>query len=1435
MKRLNIRLLVVLALGVLVVSVGTHFLHGYQLSRMADSFLARADEAKAQGDDAEEIKLLQRYMLYRPKDVPTLKRLLNTIKNKVFAGGIEGASFEDLNLLFEGLNRAVQSYPEDIDLRREAIDFALRVQRIPDAKDNLAALESLTTLNSDDKVKWAQCLIFENDNDKAIQLLGELIGFDRRAETIDPKKAAAPNELRAYSILADLYRVRIRQNDFTIPDLIMDHMVQANADQFEAYLTRADYYRLTRKGREGIEMGQPDLQKAVELAPDDARVIIAAADSKMRLSQFEEARELLNKGLEKYPDDSRMYHVASRLSEMMGDQEAALQHIVQGLERLKQNRGLMVRRAELELDLGKSADARTTYERIKDRVTPLYAEYLLARLEMTDGKYLPASERLERVRTALKTEASIPGLIDALRFCYDKLGKRDLSSKLDRANADSPDAKLRLAQDLKRRGSYKEALALFQELSELKELTEDGKKVILYNLYDVHIDLQNALPENDRNWDHVEQLGKKVIAALGLQGADLEFFEIDSLLRKGRLADARLRVERAVISYPRDIKFWLQLDRLTRDHEQGLKILERMKANVGDTPEGRLAVANRLVQANPPDLVERLEALRHGLNGFNQQGQQQVMNGLASQFERIKEYSHALAIWKDLQAQSPDSAVIANKIFETALASGDEKLIDESMGRLSELTTKNSTEFRIAEIKRHLWEIRNDKRGKEELGDLISRLDKLSTERPDWYEVYQLKGDAFVQQSQVQKAVSSYQTAIEKSQGNQRPVRALVELLLATGHLAEAQPFIKMLPAESRTSQETQAEISYLTGRDPEAGLARALEVISPDSQNAGDLVFLSHIQQAAKKLPDALATSQRATELDPQNSQAWLRYVTLLASTRQTEQADAALRKIQVTVDEKKMPLLMGQCSALLGRTEDAKQWYKQSYEAQPNDTIVVRNMIQLAMHMNDMTMANEYLDKLMQISAADRQSQADIAWARREKAKLLAASQTFSDFRKAIALIEENKNVNGELLGDDLSVWLLLHSNRPEPDSRAKAVAKLESLDRQYPLSASARVIQAKLYNLANRWTEAKSIMVSVLAEEPENEAAIAQYVDWLLQRDEVSDAAAWARKLSPNTSDGLRLSCIILVRQKQSKEAAKMLLALVPDDLPKERSGVIREVARMFAHLGQYDQNFYKLANTQWRRYLKLAPEAMPGYLEFLLSIPGEKQLDQALSVGDKLVQRAIRDEKWADVMQYVSITIAGLRNHKDDIKANPKYCQTVEQWLDAANKGANESAVVREQAALAELQDDPRKIEQRYRQFLALTSGSDIDKGIIRNNLAYLLAVNNKGQEALEVIQEAIRVLGVRTDLRDTRAMAYISMGRYQDALDDLQAVVESGEATAQLYFHLAMATHKNGQSKLAIEHMKKSLEMGLDLGSMSRAEQSLCQSLMTELGLSFPAT
>ncbi len=115
-----------------------------------------------------------------------------------------------------------------------------------------------------------------------------------------------------------------------------------------------------------------------------------------------------------------------------------------------------------------------------------------------------------------------------------------------------------------------------------------------------------------------------------------------------------------------------------------------------------------------------------------------------------------------------------------------------------------------------------------------------------------------------------------------------------------------------------------------------------------------------------------------------------------------------------------------------------------------------------------------------------------------------------------------------------------------------------------------------------------------------------------------------------------------------------------------------------------------------------------------------------------------------------------------------------------------------------------------------------------NLAWLRARRDgNGAEALELVAQAMTLDGPAPDLLDTRAVAYLAMGRDDLAIKDLEDAVAVRPSPLK-YLHLAEAylmASRRSEATLALHSAKTA---GLSADSLSPLEREICRRLLAEL-------
>ncbi len=187
-----------------------------------------------------------------------------------------------------------------------------------------------------------------------------------------------------------------------------------------------------------------------------------------------------------------------------------------------------------------------------------------------------------------------------------------------------------------------------------------------------------------------------------------------------------------------------------------------------------------------------------------------------------------------------------------------------------------------------------------------------------------------------------------------------------------------------------------------------------------------------------------------------------------------------------------------------------------------------------------------------------------------------------------------------------------------------------------------------------------------------------------------------------------------------------------------------------------------------------------------------------------------------------------------QATPERTKKVEEWIKAGNEGGKGKFDGALELLLAELYEFEGRYDEAtkiYRARLADNDANAVQKAIVKNNLAFLLAISknpkSEAKEAVDLTQQAIQVLGPTSDLLDTRGLAYLAAGNMQDAIADLRLAADDSPSIAKL-FHLAQAEKQANNLDAARKALAKAEELGLSADRFSPREREIYTQLAKEL-------
>ncbi len=588
-RKLNLKLLLLLAGGSVLLGLGVYLLHGVQVRRNVKGLLARAVAAETEGQADKAEDYYRRYLTFRPDDVETLIRYARLLEGP--GGSLAGRARAE-----PVYKKVVRLDGGRTDIRRKLMDLAIQAGQFPDAQ---AQVEYLLRASPDDG--------------ELTYLLGrceEAAGrFREAAVNYEKARRLAPTQIEAYTRLADLLRLRL--GDAARADRVMDArkdqdgLIAHNGQSAAAYLERARYR--TRFAVPGVDAGG-DVAHALGLAPDDADVLLAAAATASGKGDLAAARAHLQHGLERNPRNPGLYQAIAELELQANRPEEALSWLRKGVE--SQPKGREAERTILSLTLadalirvGKADEADRVIATLRGGlVRPEILDFLAASGLVARGEWARGANALDGVYPLL---ASSPDSEDftkrclvQLGRCYEKLGnvdqRYDAYQKAVAIDRD-PDplwapSRLGLAAALVDLNRIDAALEQYRIV--MARAPEAG--LLLARLQIV----QNLRrPPEQQRWDEVEQtLGTIERGLAESRKTDaaprLSIIRAESLAARGEISPARQLIDQALAKFPEDIDLWVASANLAgreKDPAATLAVLDEARRKLGDRIELRLA------------------------------------------------------------------------------------------------------------------------------------------------------------------------------------------------------------------------------------------------------------------------------------------------------------------------------------------------------------------------------------------------------------------------------------------------------------------------------------------------------------------------------------------------------------------------------------------------------------------------------------------------------------------------------------------------------------------------------------------------------------------------------------------------------------------------------------------------------------------------------
>ena len=1406
-SRIDYRFAVIISVLVALLSLGVVLLHNHQASQMASRFLTRAQHECQLGRPDNAAVHFRQYLQLVPSD--TVERL-----NYLMILQDCEKTPRQRDELYAGLGWVLRKNSRRQDIRKQLIELLIQDGKPDEAANHVEILLEDDPQDGAMFVRLGQCCELTGRESKAVDAYNSAIRL-------------MPRELYAYKRLLHLY-LNSPGNEHRA-DAVQDRLLFNNPRSSEASLLLARLLR--QRGRTDLAM--VDARNAWLLAPDSPEVLvfvaglIATSGDPGRRFDHREIRSRLESALTATSGRTDLILAAARLDFFMGRPDLAEQRLCNELEANSESVELQWLYADFLISQRKFEQARKVVDHLLGmQEVSLSAGYLDARIDIAQNKLLAGVRKLELVREQVDAHPEMRGRIHLLLAnCYEKLGHAEwqLASFRKAVSADElcSEARIGLARSLYRLGQIDDALQHYRP-----EIDRPGVPIQVASL--LLAQNMNLSPEN-QEWGEFERV-LDIAVRNPANAVDILLLRCQRQVLQGQLDNTRETLMRACETHQGEVRLPVALAgvELRRGRAQdALVLLATARQQFGNRVELFQARIRIAASSGVHDANQVLAKIADECLSLSDDSRRQVTSCLANAWEQLQHWELAERAWKTVIELSPDDLTIVRKLLSLAIRRNGDSDVRHWLQEIRRIEGPDGPYSRLGEAARYMMMARSRQPADQKLVDrahqLVSQIDDELSMSVDisllLADIHEMRGDA-------ESATAFYAEAVDRGKGSAAILQRVVRLLYSLRRFTVAAQFIDDFGSAVAVDVTSGlgrlvSDVFARTGNFEQAAkIARIC--IRPDAEDYRDFLWLGRILSVSGQQKEAEESLQRAIDLDRTRPQPWVALVDLLGRHGRITAAEAVIAKMKLNLSTEKMSLALARCYESIGMVDVATSHYEKALRDDPDDSRLILQLADNYIVAGRCSQAGPILRPLID---GAKQPVVVVQNARRLLAMARAATGMYPAFCEAIDLLNENIGAGAGSVAD-LRVKARLLGSRPSRHLQREAIELFESLRDRTLFSPQDQLELIGLYEETGDRDQA-ILTLQQLVEKAGNDPEVLAFAVRLILRlgqfDGISEA--WLDKLEqlqPEEFRTLELRLLVLIAGNHVADALNIVHHRIDqaNDDAEYQTEFIHGIATVLAsEVIRFKESGRSGAAAGiasdvvelYRRLLERRPECTVEFIRFLGT---QWRLDEAF----ELCETAWNISPSAVVAE---VCTGLLRTGQ----ASHEQFQLARHWLqDAMEADAASPELAYHAASAAHLAGQYAEAENFYRRVVQLAPESTM----AINELSLLLVLHRgKPGEATRLIDRAIEISGPLSFLLDTRAVAYISAGEVDKAIEDLERAVSDG-ATADHYFHLAQAHVLTDHPAAARIAWNKSLMLGLHVESIHPLERRLFSELELKL-------
>ena len=1396
-KRVNLRHLVIVGVGLVVLIPGFVALWMISNQMSAKAFLKEARTQIRKGNSNLAVSYLNRYLEIDPYDVDAME-----MKSKIlFDGARDEDSAREALKVHVQMIAAKPKDPRWDEARRRMVRLNLMLQRWRSAyvvAEQLVGDDAATHLLK----ARSMAAVGLSEKDNAL--------VDSARKEYEAAEAKEPGNVEAAEELARIYRER--QENPAKALKVLDQVVQNTANNpkkhSEALLARARHFassQVMERDPQAVEKASHDVDDAVREDPEGVLPRLFAAEVALQKRQPEVARQHLDaipaERKKNLRDDLRVKNLEGLIDLAEARPEEAIQAWRKGLLEIGGNDvALTWQLAHTLLEVGRVSEAEpliNQYRRLVggDTPDPKYL-YLSALAMLKSNRPAEAAKQLEAIRSKVPRLLE-PYTLYALGQAYEAM--RDPARALENYQQAADGSRKwstpwRALARLQAQVHPEDAQATLQRGL---TLSPDDPELLVARAQALYTE-QLKRPADRRSFGEVEQLLKQAVkVAPGTPQVAL--FQAEFYASNGRTEDALALLKTACGLSPRVSSLWLArvnvLVNMKRPTE-ALDVLTQAIKSAGPMAIFYMTKATILVRQG--HLSAARQVLTEGLDQVPREQKALVWKNLGELAQGQKDYPTAISAylrWAEFQPENPEARLA---LFQVALLQDDEPAMDRYIKELRDVGGENRYFWRYArieELMRPRKEQADTARDAARLEEASKLTREIETNDPQLALGYMLEGRLDERLKKDAEAAVAYRKALERGAG-EVALNPLVALLSKLHKDDEIEKLRQTYPSLS-VAIEQGAAIQAVRDGDKKRARELTEKVVEGDPRGLNTRRWEIEVLQGLGDPKEAEAKARKWIAEKPSEPTPWMLLLMLQVNAKNKAGAAETIEEIRKNVAADRPELVMAQCYRTIGETAKAADSFREAVRRWPDDFNVLSAAVGFYEQIGRRAEAEETLRQI-------RRRDPSNTWATRKLALSLASHQNDrAAWDEAISLVGPDPRPNDD--PDDLIVRSAVYGQGADAESRKKAEEIIEGLLTELPDRADLHDQLARLRFSAGDFKGAREHAAKAAESDSAKPEAILLYATTLLSLNEISAAEtqlARLDKIDPNGLPVLELKARILAVQGKGEEAANILEKAFERFAESADVEVIgKKMAQVLVSLKQLDA-----AERVARQAAKDSPRGHCVLAE-LLVVRGK--LDEA---ADEL-EKVSKDGHPA-LAGLTALALAGQPG------ADTRWSALASKFRDEDAKGKADTPKdlpgLSQLAMVHHVNKRYKDEVDTYRKMLALNPPNVL----FLNNMAWTLCEElNQPEEALKTIQVVVDKVGKEPHVLDTRGVIYTRLGKYDEAVNDLEAASKELKEHASSDFHLARALLKMGKADEAAKARERALKAGLTRDRLDNAEKA----------------